>query len=95
MGGAFLGRGGRARLSPLATKELILYHRCMSDAQQIADMYFEELRERAEREGIDAALHVAAMTLAFYQNSASTGFHRRQGPLLVTPTTEVNGPEEP
>lgn len=28
----------------------------MSDAQQIADMYFEELRERAEREGIDAAL---------------------------------------
>ncbi|MGB3388499.1 MAG: hypothetical protein WBA88_11010 [Pseudaminobacter sp.] len=67
----------------------------MSDAQQIADMYFEELRERAEREGIDAALHVAAMTLAFYQNSASTGFHRRQGPLLVTPKTEVNGPEEP
>ena len=67
----------------------------MSEPQQIADMYFEELRERAEREGIDAALHVAAMTLAFYQNSASTGFHRRQGPLLVTPTTEVNGPEEP
>ena len=67
----------------------------MSDVQQIADMYFEELRERAEREGIDAALHVAAMMLAFYQNSASTGFHRRRGPLLVTPATEVNGPEEP
>lgn len=46
----------------------------MSGLQKIANMYFEELRERAEREGIDAALRVAAMTLAFYQNSASAGF---------------------
>lgn len=66
----------------------------MSDSQQIADMYFEELRERAEREGIDAALHVAAMTLAFYQNSASTGFHRRQGRCWSRRRLEVNGPEE-
>ncbi|MCT2580966.1 hypothetical protein P3C33_27895 [Mesorhizobium sp. P16.1] len=66
----------------------------MSDAQEIADVYFEELCARAERDGIEAALRVAAMTLAFYQGSASSGFHRQQGPLLVTPKTELKGPEE-
>jgi hypothetical protein len=48
-------------------------------------------RKLRERDGIDAAMRVAAMTLAFYQCSASSEFHRRQGPLLVTPKTAAKG----
>lgn len=55
------------------------------DNPELADAFRNALIELANREGIEAALQSAALTLSYYYNSQPAGFSRNSGPVLFTP----------
>lgn len=60
------------------------------DNAELADAFRNALIELANREGIEAALQSAALTLSYYYNSQPAGFSRNSGPVLFAPESSVD-----
>ncbi|NNU62967.1 hypothetical protein [Ochrobactrum soli] len=60
------------------------------DNPELADAFKNALIELANREGVEAALQSAALTLSYYYNSQPAGFSRNSGPVLFAPDRSTN-----